>query len=251
MICKCSNKVLIGISLLFTLQSKMKFIVIEGLDGSGKSTQIRLVEKFFREKKLKSKFIHFPRPEAPVYGELINRFLRGELGDIDSVNPYLIALIYAGDRKDAAQQLHEWMNSGYVVIADRYLYSNIAFQCAKLPPGYQRDELAKWIKHLEYEYNQILVPDLNLFLDVPFEFTQKSLGEERTGEERDYLNGAADIHEADLSFQEKVREIYRWQVEQNIDFDAINCSDDKGSMLSPESISEIIIHKIKNKLSIG
>lgn len=228
----------------------MNFIVIEGLDGSGKSTQIKLVENFFREKQIKSKSIHFPRPDAPVYGELINRFLRGELGEIDTVNPYLIALIYAGDRNDAAKQLLEWMNSGYMVIADRYLYSNIAFQCAKLPVGKQRDTMAKWIKHLEYEYNKIPVPDLNLFLDVPFGFTRKSLSEERIGEERDYLNGGKDIHEADLYFQEKVREIYNWQVEQNKDFESVSCSDETGKMLSAEIISEKILSKIKEKLTI-
>lgn len=228
----------------------MRFIVIEGLDGSGKSTQIRLVEKFFRQRMIKSKFIHFPRPEAPIYGELINRFLRGELGEIDKVNPYLIALIYAGDRKDASLLLDEWMNSGYLVIADRYLYSNIAFQCAKLPPGKQRDDLAKWIKNLEYEYNKIPVPDLNLFLDVPFGFTKKSLSAVRSGQERDYLNGGTDIHEADLSFQEQVREIYRWQVEINEDFQSISCSDSDGNMLPAQIISEKIITKIENKLSI-
>jgi dTMP kinase len=228
----------------------MKFIVIEGLDGSGKSSQIQLVEKFLIEKKINSKFIHFPRPEAPVYGDLINRFLRGELGEIDQVNPYLIALLYAGDRLDAAAQLRQWMNSGYVVIADRYLYSNIAFQCAKLPPGQQRDALAQWIKHFEYEYNKIPVPDLNLFLNVPFQFTRQSLGSERKGQERAYLNGGIDIHEADLSFQAKVRDVYLWQVEQNTDFESVNCSDENGSMLPAEKISHLITRKIQDKLSI-
>jgi len=227
----------------------MKFIVIEGLDGSGKSTQIRLVEKFFSEQHVKSRFIHFPRQEAPVYGELINRFLRGELGDIHSVNPYLVALIYAGDRKDASAQLMEWMREGYLVIADRYLYSNIAFQCAKLPEGNKRQDLAEWIKYLEYEYHRIPVPDLNLFLDVPFGFTRKSLGIERIGEERDYLNGGTDIHEADLEFQQKVGEMYRWQVEENSDFESILCCDTEGNMLSAEKISAKIITRIKEKLS--
>lgn len=228
----------------------MRFIVIEGLDGSGKSTQIRLVEKFLREKQIRSKFIHFPRQDSPIYGELINRFLRGELGNIDTVNPYLIALIYAGDRKDAASQLLNWMDSGYMVIADRYLYSNIAFQCAKLLPGKQRDELATWIKNLEYDYNKIPIPDLNLFLDVPFGFTRNSLSKERKGKEREYLNGGTDIHESDLSFQEKVREIYKWQVEQNTDFESVDCSDKTGQILSTEEISDRILSKIKEKIKV-
>ncbi|MBA7547940.1 Thymidylate kinase [subsurface metagenome] len=177
--------------------------------------------------------------------------MRGELGDIDSVNPYLIALLYAGDRNDAAESLRNWMDKKYVVIADRYIYSNIAFQCTKLSNDEEGKKLAKWIKHFEYEYNKIPVPDLNLYLNVPFEFTQQSLNKNRQGTDRDYLNGAFDIHEADLGFQEKVRDVYLWQVKENDDFESIECKDAAGNMLNPLSISELIIKKIRLKLSLG
>ena len=226
----------------------MNFIVIEGLDGAGKSTQIRMVEEYLLSRKIKSKFIHFPRTDSPVYGDLISRFLRGELGDISTVNAYLIALIYAGDRNDAAEMLRKWMNEGYVIIADRYLYSNIAFQCAKLDNQDEQKKLALWIKDLEYNYNRIPVPDLNLFLNVPFEFTRKSLNG-RQGSDRDYLKGAEDIHEANLDFQEKVREIYLRQVQENDDFIAIDCFDDLGGMQLPQVISEKILQLIEPKIS--
>jgi dTMP kinase len=226
----------------------MGFIVIEGLDGSGKSTQIRLIEEYLSDRKIRSKFIHFPRTDSEIWGDLISRFLRGELGDINTVNPYLIALIYAGDRNDAALMLREWMQQGFMVIADRYLYSNIAFQCAKLNDRGEKAKLAKWIKQFEYDYNKIPVPDLNLFLNVPFHFTRQSLGKKRGGDDRTYLNGAKDIHEADLDFQEKVREVYLWQVKENSDFDAIECNSAMGKMLAPEEISAKIIEKIQHKL---
>jgi dTMP kinase len=141
------------------------------------------------------------------------------------------------------------MDEGYVIISDRYLYSNIAFQCAKLPYGEKREELAKWVKYFEFEYNRIPVPDLNLFLNVPFKFTKTSLESSRQGTDRSYLNDAADIHEADLSFQQKVREVYLWQVEQNKDFQLIDCGDENGAILPAEVISQKIIHKIEEKLS--
>ncbi len=228
----------------------MSFIVIEGLDGSGKSTQLNLVEQFFKKRNLKSKFLHFPRTDSPIWGELISRFLRGDLGKITQVNPYLIALLYAGDRNDAAADLKLWMTEGFFVIADRYLYSNIAFQCAKLTDKAEKERLAKWIKHFEYEYNKIPVPDLNLYLNVPFHFTQKNLNNARQGTDRDYLNGAFDIHEADLDFQKRVREVYLWQVEDNDDFESIECGDINGNVIAPEKISELIIEKIKSKLSL-
>ncbi len=225
----------------------MRFVVIEGLDGSGKTTQINLIREHFEAKNIKSQFIHFPRMETGIYGELISRFLRGEMGDIDKVDPYLVALIYAGDRKDAADTLRKWMKEDYLILADRYLYSNIAFQCAKLDNWGEKAALSEWIKYLEYSYNNIPEPDLNLYLNVPFQFTQNSLTGNRAGEDRKYLKGNKDIHEADLSFQEKVKEIYLWQVEENEDFKMIDCSDEKGHMLPPHTISEVIISMIDNQ----
>ncbi|MBN1599664.1 MAG: dTMP kinase [Bacteroidales bacterium] len=229
----------------------MQFIVIEGLDGSGKSTQIRYVKEYLEKRDLKTKFIHFPRTDSPIWGELISRFLRGELGDINNVDPYIVAMLYAGDRKDAAALLEDWMEQNYMVIADRYLYSNIAFQCAKIEDQTERDKLAKWIKHLEYTYNKIPVPDLNIFLNVPFEFTRSNLINARNGNDRDYLNGADDIHESDLVLQQKVREIYIWQVRGNEDFEMIDCSDNNGNMLTSEIISKLLIGKIEQKISLN
>ena len=80
----------------------MSFVVMEGLDGSGKSTQIHKMLEYFELRKIKHQYLHFPRTSAPVYGELIARFLRGEFGPLNSVHPYLVALLYAGDRMDAA-----------------------------------------------------------------------------------------------------------------------------------------------------
>jgi dTMP kinase len=226
----------------------MSFIVIEGLDGAGKSTQINLIEGYLLKKGIKSKFIHFPRTSSPVYGELISRFLRGGMGDINTVDPYLIALIYAGDRMDASIQLRQWMQEGLVIIADRYLYSNIAFQCAKLQDAEQKQKLAVWIKNLEYNYNKIPVPDLNLFLNVPFEFTKKSLENNRNGSDREYLQGAEDIHEADLGFQKRVRDIYLWQIKENEDFVVVECGDNVGKMLPPDIISKKIINLVESKI---
>lgn len=228
----------------------MKFIVIEGLDGSGKSTQIRLIEKYLQERNIKSKFLHFPRPETPFYGELISRFLRGELGAIDKVDPYVVAMLYAGDRKDASNMIQNWLSEGYAVIADRYLYSNIGFQCAKLRQADERSRLARWIKNLEYDYNNIPIPDLNLFLKVPFSFTSESLNTRRVGQDRTYLQGNDDIHESSLEFQKNVRDVYLWQVKENTDFDVIDCIGKDNSMLSQEEIFKKIEKKISDILNI-
>ena len=107
-------------------------IVIEGLDGAGKSTQVALVKEYIEKTGRKLKYLHFPRFDAPVYGELIAKFLRGEFGSNDAVHPQLVALLFAQDRADAAPLIREWLSQGCCVLLDRYVYSNIAYQCSKL-----------------------------------------------------------------------------------------------------------------------
>ncbi|MCK4746178.1 MAG: thymidylate kinase, partial [Bacteroidales bacterium] len=185
-------------------EERNRFIVIEGLDGSGKSTQINLLLKYLEDRATPFEYLHFPRTDDGYYGDLVARFLRGDLGPLESVHPYLVALIYAGNRYDSRKLISKWLEDGITVIADRYVVSNIAFQCAKLDTDKQRNELRDWILDFEYSYHAIPRPDLNIFLDVPFQFTTRKLTGERNGDDRDYLNGKADIHEQDLDFQKKV-----------------------------------------------
>ena len=212
----------------------MALLVIEGLDGAGKSTQVELLQNFLKESGMPFEYLHFPRTDSPVYGDLIARFLRGELGEIDKVNPYLIALIYAGDRADAKNILDKWLKQGVTIILDRYVYSNIAYQSAKLTDPKQKDDLKKWILDTEFVYFALPKPDLNIFLDVPFNFTKQKLTEHRSGNDRTYLQGQRDIHEEDLDFQNRVRNVYL-SLEGEDRFVRIDCSNGD-VMLSPEEI---------------
>ena len=210
------------------------FIVLEGLDGAGKSTQIRMLRRFFADRGVESEYVHFPRFDSPVYGELIARFLRGEFGGVGEVDPYLVALLFAGDRADAASRIREWLAQGKAVILDRYVYSNVGFQCAKLPAGERRDRLAQWILDLEFGYNNLPRPDLSLFLDVPFAFTERKLTEVREGDDRDYLQGGNDIHEGALDLQQRVREVYLQAAAKDAALRVVDCSDPSGAMDTPE-----------------
>ena len=212
------------------------FIVLEGLDGAGKSTQIKMLREWFLARGVESEYLHFPRFDAPIYGDLVARFLRGEFGSAAEVNPYLVALLYAGDRADAAKMVQGWLDEGKVVIADRYVYSNIGYQCAKIEDAEERAALRHWIYDLEYNYNKIPRPDLSLFLDVPFAFTERKLTEQREGDDRSYLNGGKDIHEASLSLQQAVRRVYLETAAEEDGLQVVDCSDAEGGMATPDVI---------------
>lgn len=222
----------------------MPLVVLEGLDGAGKSTQIQCLQQLLAARSIPYEYLHFPRFDAPIYGELIARFLRGELGAVDAVDPYVVALLYAGDRAQAAPMIRRWLDEGKFVILDRYVYSNVGYQCAKIEDPKSRRQLRDWIVHLEYNQHHIPVPDISLFLDVPFGFTQRKLEEVRQGDDRDYLQGKQDIHEASLTLQQRVREVYLAQTADDSRFRVIDCADTQGTMLAPEEIFQRIHHEL-------
>ncbi len=219
----------------------MKLFVIEGVDGSGKSTQLKLLRSFLTRKGYSCEFLHFPRTDAPYFGELIARFLRGEFGSLNEVDPYMVALLYAGDRRDASEIIRGWLKNKKIVLLDRYTYSNIAYQCAKIGDPDSQDKLMNWILNLEFEHFGIPKPDLNLFLDVPFSFTEKKLRSERSGDDRTYLKGTRDIHEESLNFQKKVKDIYLKVARADDRLVVIDCNQGNGLMQSPEVISSFIL----------
>ncbi len=226
-------------------------VVLEGLDGAGKSTQVKKLKAYLERIRPELEYIHFPRYDAPVYGDLISRFLRGDFGSNESVHPQLVALLFAEDRHGAATGMRKTLSEGGSVLLDRYVYSNIAYQCAKLSDPDERERLRRWIMDTEYGDFGLPKPDLNIFLDVPISFVESRLESARTGSDREYLHGSQDIHEADIEFQKQVRAIYRQQATLDPDFIRIDCSDESGQMLPPDGIfakvKEVIDEHIEAK----
>ena len=220
--------------------------VLEGLDGAGKSTQLRMLSDYMVSCGKEVEHLHFPRYDAPVFGGMIARYLRGDYGAIDSVHPQIVALLFAEDRRSAAPLLRKMLDEDRCVILDRYVYSNIAFQCSKTASDEEAHALRDWILDIEYRQFGIPVPDLNLFLDVPISFVDDRLHETREGDDRSYLEGKNDIHEADIGFQKRVRTIYLEQCEADASFRRIDCSGSDGRMLPAEAIFEKIKSHIDN-----
>jgi dTMP kinase len=143
-------------------------------------------------------------------------------------------LLFALDRREASNIIKKWLLAYDLVIVDRYVYSNIAFQCAKLISSEEKEVLKRWILDLEYGYNKIPRPILSIFLDVPFQFVKTNLLANRTGQSRGYLDGKSDIHETDIEFQAYVQEEYLKLIDQNEDFSLVDCGDTNHNNILPE-----------------
>ena len=222
----------------------MAFIVFEGLDGAGKSTQIKLLTSYLEKSGKKVFSMHFPQTAANRFGGLVARFLRGEFGENNQVDPYLVAAIYAGDRYDAREMLINIIKEYDYVIVDRYVASNIAFQCAKIENLQEKAKLMDWILDLEFSLYQLPKPDQTFFFDVPLSFTKKKLDEERTGEDRAYLQGKKDIHEKDINFQSEVRKVYLNLCEKDNDYLRIHCESETGEIQEPLLIHQEVLKSL-------
>lgn len=185
-----------------------KLIVLEGLDGSGKSTQVKLIKNYFKDNSIKYEYIHFPIYGNNEASDVIAAFLRGEYGDVDEVNPIFVANIYAMDRYLYLPTLQKQMYENDVILMDRYVFSNMAYQGAKYNNETQSQIIRDWINEYEFGFLELPYPDLNIFFDVPLPAIEQRLKEKREGDDREYLKGKEDIHEKDMNFQSKVRDNY-------------------------------------------
>src|ERR1700722_18532074 len=144
------------------MATRGKFIVLEGIDGSGKRTQLELLANAFAERGVASTKVSFPN-YGGFFGKLVAKFLNGEFGALDAVDPRFSALLYAGDRLEAKPSLEAALTSGQMVLADRYIGSNLAHQGARVPRE-KRAEFIAWLAQLEYEIYKLPGEELGIYL---------------------------------------------------------------------------------------
>jgi dTMP kinase len=214
-----------------------KLIVIEGIDSSGKTTQLNLLKDFFKKNSIPFKTIDFPRYES-FYGVMIARFLRGEFGPLDQVNPYIISVIYALDRKDAKADIEKWLQEGFMVISNRYATSNMAHQAGRLPDNKKADFIV-WDEELEYKVNKIPREDIVIFLDMPVKQSQVLMkNDDRV---QSYRQGKKkDMVEKDETYLTNSEKTYKWLFEQFPHWVRVECVDTAGNLLSKPQIHEEI-----------
>ena len=181
-----------------------KLIVIEGTDGSGKSTQFKRLTEHLQEKGQDFRTLVFPRYKEPS-SALIRMYLGGEFGTNPAdVNAYAASSFYAVDRYASYKQdWGKWYEDGGLIVSDRYTTSNAVHQASKEPKEKQ-GEFLKWLYEFEYDRLGLPRPDLTIYLDVPTAFTEQLM---RRREQQ--TNTHADIHEQDMSYLATCRETGR------------------------------------------
>lgn len=217
--------------------NKERFIVIEGTDGSGKTVQLELLKERLTSEGKIVKTVDFPQYSETFFGKMVGRFLKGDFGGLDQVDPHLAALVYAGDRWQAKEKISRWLAEGTLVLANRYTGANMAFQTARMPEE-KRDEFLNWLEELEYHIYQIPREDIVIFLHVPVEISQQLL--EKKGH-RDYLGGQKkDINESNIEYQREVERVYFKLIKKYPHWVLVECCDKEGQLMPPEKIHELV-----------
>lgn len=215
-----------------------KLIVIEGLDGSGKSTQYELLSRRLTADGVDFRRVSFPNYDSDA-SALVKMYLGGEFGDKPGdVNCFAASLFYAVDRY--ASYKSDWgkfYEAGGNILAARYATSNLVHQLPKLSEE-DWEEFSDWLAETEYKKMGIPAPDLCIMLDVPPEVSAKMMTERYHGDE-----GKKDIHEKDKQYQERCRKAAKWAAEK-MGWLVIDCTKD-GEMLSIEEISDKIYAAVK------
>lgn len=226
-----------------------KLIVLDGIDGSGKATQVRLLGERLKKEGIKVKTIDFPRYEDNFFGKLIGEYLSGIYGDFIKVDPKLASVLYAADRFESSKKIQEWLDSGFTVLVDRYATANQIHQGGKIPDLKKRKEFLSFLDTMEYSVFKIPRPDLVIYLDVPFEVSKVWLQKKVAQRKKTYLKGRKDVAEDNLLHLKNSRNSALLLEKQNKNWEKVVCC--KGNVcLPPEGVHEEVYKVVKKKLKI-
>ena len=221
-------------------QKKGKLIVIEGIDGAGKTVQWNMLTKRLEDGGYDVETVDFPqygRATAAIIDNYLVREVYGKAGD---VSPYAASVFYAIDRFDLSFKMHKWLKKGKLLVANRYFPSNGGHQGGKIKDPEKLREFLLWLYDLEYNKFGIPKPDINVFLNVPLEIS----------EQLTVQRGKRDAHESDPDHLTNAYRAYHAMIKEfPEDFAVIQCVEN-GQILSPEIIHEKVWKAVSEKLGL-
>ena len=223
-----------------------RLIAIEGIDGSGKGTQLELLQKALRARGVAVHATNFPHYQS-WFGTMVGQFLNGKFGALETVDPHFAALLYAGDRFEAKRELTDALAEGKLVLADRYIASNLAHQTGRVPAA-QRDEFITWLEHLEYDIYGLPREDRVIYLHVPPAQAQALVAQKAA---RSYTTAKQDIQESSLRHLRDAAEMYD-RLARRPHWATVECVDRATSaMRTPEAIGAELLELVESTIAAG
>ena len=227
---------------------KGKLIVIDGTDGSGKATQVKLLAKRLKKEGKTVKIVDFPEYYKNFFGAFIGHCLSEQYYKFLNVHSKIASVLYAADRWESSEELRNWLRRGYIVIANRYVSANQIHQAGKIKNAKKRNDFMKWLEKMEYEVFKIPRPDLTLYLDLPTEIVLQLLKDRDSSKmKRAYLKKKKDVHEKDVNFLINSRKSALKLIKEIPNFIKIECAAE-GKILARENIDEKIYREVKKVL---
>ncbi|HKV27542.1 MAG TPA: hypothetical protein VJN90_04655 [Candidatus Acidoferrales bacterium] len=225
------------------MPARGKFIALEGIDGSGKRTQLEMLSRALRKRGVAHITVSFPHYEG-FFGRMVARYLNGEFGSLSEVDAHFSALLYAGDRLENKKQLEESLAQGKVILADRYIGSNLAHQGARVPRR-RVAEFLRWLEALEYGAYGLPREDVVIYLRVLPAKAQRMVGGKNA---RGYTRHRHDLQEASLAHLKAAAHIYD-QMAKRKNWRAVNCmARNEHEMLAPEAIHREIMEVVESRI---
>ncbi|MGB7023628.1 MAG: hypothetical protein WBD73_07495 [Candidatus Acidiferrales bacterium] len=225
------------------MPARGKFIALEGIDGSGKRTQLEMLSRALRKRGLAHVTVSFPH-YGGFFGRMVARYLNGEFGNLPEVDAHFSALLYAGDRLENKLRLEENLAQGKMILADRYIGSNLAHQGARVPRR-QLAEFLRWLEQLEYGVYGLPREDIVIYLRLPAAKAQTMVGKKHR---RGYTRRRHDLQEANLAHLKAAARIYTLLAKRQ-NWRAVNCMDrDEREMLAPEMIHRQVMEVVDSRV---
>jgi len=212
--------------------SKGRLVVFEGIDGSGKTTICKLLLNYLKKQRIACAHYSFPRYDEP-WGKMVRRYLDGEFGDVDEVNPYLASVLYAGDRAAALEEIRKDLAQGKIVVCDRYVASNVAHQMVKIKDQKLKIKYKEWMEEFEYISNKIPREDLVILLSVTPSISQRMMSKKKK-----------DIHERNKSYLENVWQVFEDLAKSKNYWEKVDCVGG-GKLRKPEEIQGEVLEILK------
>lgn len=221
--------------------------MIDGTDGSGKSTQTGLLIKHLKKDGQKVKVVDFPEYYSNFFGKFIGHCLSEQYYNFVKIHPKIASVLYAADRYESRDKIKKWLAAGNIVIANRYASSNQIHQGGKITNTKKREAFIEWLAAMEYEAFKISRPDAVLFLNVPIPIALKLIRERNKNNNRSYLGKKKDVHEKDVKFLENSRKSALWLAKTQRGWIKIECIKD-GKLQTREDIHQKIYKSVKKIL---